>query len=111
MIIKTFEHFMAITEAAINAGPESEVVVNDMITTNGTEISSEEILGLVVSSDNEKALEDRLRSKYDKLTFSKEDISTIIKYWNEYSAEIKEKELEAEKEEEGGDEEDPMAGI
>lgn len=110
MIIKTFEQFIAIKEDAINAGPESEVVIDDMITTNGTEISAEEILGIIVSSDNEKQVETKIREKYGELAFSTEDISIIKKYWNDYSAENKEKELEAEKEAEGG-EEDPMAGI
>jgi len=112
--LKTFEQFVAANEEAINAGPESEVVVDDMITTDGTEISSEEILGIVVSSDNEKQLVDKMYDKFGDTAFSEEDISTLKKYWNDYSAENKEEELEKEKEAEGGEEgseEDPLADI
>jgi len=119
MKMKTFEQFIAVTESAINAGPESEVVIDDMITSNGTEISSEEILGIIMSCDNEKQVEEKIREKYGELAFATEDISTIKKYWNDLSAENKEKELEAGKEEEGdaggdagGDgEKDPLADI
>lgn len=109
--LKTFEQFVAANEEAINAGPESEVVIDDMVTTDGTEISSEEILGIVVSSDNEKQVEDKMYDKFGNTSFSEEDISILKKYWTDYSAENKEAELEKEKEEEGGDEEDPLAGI
>jgi hypothetical protein len=107
--IKTFEQFVA--EEAINAGPESEVVIDDMITHNGTEISSEEILGIVISSDNDKQVEDKIREKYGELAFSTEDISKVISYYNDYNAEIKEKEKEKEEEAEGGEGDDPLAGI
>ena len=108
--IKTFEAF--VKEEAINAGPESEVVIDDLITHNGTEISSEEILGIIISSDNDKQVEDKIREKYGELAFSTEDISKIVQYYNDYSAEQKEKELEAEKEAEGGEGgDDPLAGI
>lgn len=108
--LKTFEQFVAANEEAINAGPESEVVIDDMVTTDGTEISSEEILGIVVSSDNEKQVEDKMYDKFGNTSFSEEDISILKKYWTEYSTENKEEELEKEKEE-GGDEEDPLADI
>lgn len=109
--LKTFEQFVSANEEAINAGPESEVVIDDMITTDGTEISSEEILGIVVSSDNEKQLVDKMYDKFGDASFSEEDMGTLKKYWNEYSAEGKEEELEKEKEEEGGEGEDPLADI
>ena len=109
--LKTFEQFVSANEEAINAGPESEVVVDDMITTNGTKISSEEILGIVVSSDNEKQLVDKMYDKFGQTSFSEEDISTLKKYWNDYSAENKEEELEKEKEGGEGEGDDPLADI
>ena len=108
--VKLFEEF--INENSVKAGQESDVVIKDMITQDGTEISSEEILGLVVSSESEEEMVEKLYDKYGNTTFSEEDMSTLKAYWNEYSAENKEKEMEAEKEaEEESGEEDPMADI
>jgi hypothetical protein len=116
--IKSFDEFAGpANEEAINAGPESEVVIDDLITTDGTEISSEEILGIIVSSDNEKQVEDKMYDKFGQTSFSEEDMSTIKTYYNEYSTENKEEELEKEKEaEEGGEGEggggdDPLGDI
>lgn len=99
--VKLFEQF--ISEDAINANPDSEVVIDDMITHDGTEISSEEILGIIVSADNEEQAVDKMYDKFGQTAFSEEDISTIKKYWNDLSAEEKEAEKEAEEEAEGGD--------
>lgn len=109
--LKTFEQFIGTAnEAAIKAGEESEVVIDDMITTNGTEISSEEILGIVISSSTEQEASDKMYDKFGQLAFSTEDIETVKKYWNDIQAEKKEQEKEAEDEggEEGGD---PLAGL
>lgn len=92
--LMTFEQF--VSEDAINANPDSEVVIDDMITHDGTEISSEEILGIVVSADNEEQAVDKMYDKFGQTAFSEEDISTIKKYWNDLSAEEKEAEKEAE---------------
>ena len=103
--ILTFEQFLSgatkTNEDAIKAGEESEVVIDDMITTNGTEISSEELLGIVISSETEEEVKDKMYDKFGQTTFAEEDISKVVGYWNEYQAEIKEKEKEAEKEKEG----------
>jgi hypothetical protein len=111
--LKTFEQYWSsITEDAIKAGEESEVVIDDMITTDGTEISSEEILGIVISSETEEETVDKMYDKFGQLSFSTEDIEKIKKYFNDYQAEVKEKEKEAEKEADGGDgEEDPLADL
>lgn len=101
MKLKTFEQF--VNEAAIKAGPESEIVIQDMITRNDTEISAEEILGLVVSCDSEEEMAEKAYDKFGNAAFSEEEIMLLKKYWNDYSAEQKEKEAEAEKEEEGED--------
>ena len=102
--LMTFEQFL--TEDSVKAGQDSEVVIKDMITYDGTEISSEEILGLVVSSESEEEMIEKSYEKFGNTAFSEEDISTLKKYWNDYSAEQKEKEKEAEEEAEdaaGGD--------
>lgn len=101
MKLKTFEQF--VNEAAIKAGPESEIVIQDMITRNDTEISAEEILGLVVSCESEEEMAEKAYDKFGNAAFSEEEIMLLKKYWNDYSAEQKEKEAEAEKEEEGED--------
>ena len=108
--VKLFEEF--INEDSVKAGQESELVIKDMITQDGTEISSEEILGLAVSSESEEEMVEKMYDKYGNTTFSEEDMSILKKYWNDYSAEQKEKEMEAEKEaEEESGEEDPLADI
>ena len=108
--VKLFEEF--INEDSVKAGKESDIVIKDMITQDGTEISSEEILGLVVSSESEEEMVEKMYDKYGNTTFSEEDMSTLKGYWNEYSAEQKEKEVEAEKEaEEDAGGEDPLADM
>lgn len=114
MKLKTFEQF--INEAAIKAGEDSEVVIQDMITRDGTEISSEEILGLVVSSGSEEEMAEKAYDKFGNTAFAEEDIMLLKKYWNDYSAEKKEAEKEAEKDAEGdgtdgGDVDDATAGL
>jgi hypothetical protein len=106
--ILTFEQFASnraatTNEDAIKAGEESEVVIDDMITTNGTEISSEELLGIVISSETEEEVKDKMYDKFGQTTFAEADISKVVGYWNAYQAEIKEKEKEEEKKKEGGE--------
>tara|TARA_R110000772_G_scaffold65007_1_gene145144 strand:- start:1489 stop:1833 length:345 start_codon:yes stop_codon:yes gene_type:complete len=109
--VKLFEDF--IKEEAIKAGPESEVTINDMTTTNGTEISSEEILGIIVSSDAEENAVDKMYDKFGQTSFSEEDMSTFKAMYNEYYAEVKELEKEAEEEADvtATDGEDPTADL
>jgi hypothetical protein len=115
--LKTFEQFIiSVNEDAIKAGEESEVVIDDMITARGKEISSEELLGIVISSETEEEVVDKMYDKFGQLSFATEDIEKVKKYFNDYQAELKEKEKEAEKEAEGGDgadggDEDPLAGM
>lgn len=109
--LKTFEQFIGgMNEEAIKAGEDSEVVIDDMITTNGTEISSEELLGIIVSSETEEEAADKMYDKFGQLAFSTEDIETVKKYWNDVQAEKKEKEKEAEDEAGGDGEGEDAAG-
>ena len=115
----TFEQFLQgsnkTNEEAIKAGEDSEVVIDDMITTDGTEISSEEILGILISSETEEEVKDKMYDKFGQTAFAGEDISKVISYYNEIQAEKKEKEKEEEdkkKEGEGGEStDDIMAGL
>lgn len=113
--IKTFEQFVSsMNEDTIKAGPESEVEFGDVITKDGVEISSEELLGLAISSETEGEFKDKLYDKFGQDAFSEEDMSKAVAMYNDYQAEQKEKEKEAEKEAEGaegGDAEDPLAGL
>ena len=101
----TFEQFLSnsnkTNEEAIKAGEESDVVIDDMITRDGTEISSEELLGIIVSSETEEEAVDKMYDKFGQTAFSEEDISKLKAYWNEVETEKKEKEKEEEKEKEG----------
>lgn len=108
MKLKTFEQF--VNEAAIKAGPESEIVIQDMITRDGTEISAEEILGLVVSCDSEEEMAEKAYDKFGNAAFAAEEIMLLKKYWNDYSAEQKEAEKEAEEEAEGEEGDDMGLG-
>lgn len=110
--IKTFEQFVSsMNEDTIKAGSESDVEFADVITKDGVEISSEELLGLAISSETEGEFKDKLYDKYGQNAFAEEDMSKAVAMYNDYQAEQKEKELEAEKEAEGGDAEDPLADL
>jgi hypothetical protein len=101
MKLKTFEQF--VNEAAIKAGEDSEIVIQDMVTRDGTEISAEEILGLVVSCSSEEEMAEKAYDRFGNAAFSEEEIMMLKKYWNDYSAEKKEAEKEAEEEADGGE--------
>jgi len=115
----TFEQFLQgsnkTNEGTIKSGEDSEVVIDDMITTNGTEISSEEILGILISSESEEEIKDKMYDKFGQTAFAVEDISKVLAYYNEIQAEKKEKEKEKEDKKKEGDDgestDDMMAGL
>jgi hypothetical protein len=106
--VKLFEEF--INEGSLQTGESGDVTIKDMTTYSGKEISAEEILGLIVSNKTEDDMIDAVYKKYGQTTFSEEDISTLRKDWNDYNADKKEAELEAEKEKEEGAKGDGEAG-
>lgn len=115
-IIKTFEEFTgSIKEDAINAGQESDVIVDDVSLDSGKEIKSTEILGAILASKSEKEFKEYFYKEYGNGAFTEEDMFTLTKFFSEYQEELATKEKEAEKEAEGGDaaatEEDPLAGM
>jgi hypothetical protein len=117
--IKTFEQFInssyiKIDEAAIDAGGDSRVVVDDVSLDSGEEIKSTEILGVILSSKTEKEFKEYFYKEYGNTAFTEEDIFALVKFYNDYTAEVNQAETDAEekkKEEEEGGTEDPLAGI
>lgn len=102
MKLFTFTEF--VNEGSVKVGEVNDVVIDDMTTYDGTKISAEEILGMVVANETEDDMIDSAYKKYGQMAFSKEDISNLQKAWNDYNADEKEAELEAEKEKEGAGE-------
>ena len=103
----------SVNEEAMEVTPESDVVVDDYLTDEGTEIKAAEIVGAIVSSKSEKEFTEYFYDSYGMTAFTENDMQTLIKYYNEYLEEVTAKETEEEeakkKEEEGA--EDPLAGI
>lgn len=96
--VKLFEQF--IKEDTMKPGEESEVTVDDITLEDGKTISSAEIVGAIVNSENEKQLEDYFFDKYGQNAFKQGELAEIKQKWNEWYAEQKEEEADAEKEEE-----------
>jgi len=119
--IKLFEEFISeqyaqdesvVTEKAIEVTPDSDVVVDDyMMDDAETEIKSTEIVGAIVSSESEDEFLDYFYETYGNSAFTEKDISTLLKYYQEYRTEQNEEEAEAEKEAEEGDGKDPLADL
>ena len=111
-IIKTFEEFTSsLQEDAINAGEDSKVVVDDVTLDSGKDIKSTEILGAIMSSKSEKDFKDYFYNEYGNSAFTEEDMFTLVKFYSDYQEEVAQKEKDAEKDKEGGAEEDPLADI
>lgn len=110
--IKTFEEFTgSLQEDAIEAGNDSKVLIDDTSLDSGDKIKSTEILGAILSSKTEKEFTQYFYDQYGNGSFTAEDMSTLVKYFNEYTEEQAEKEKEAEKEAEGDAGLDPLADV
>jgi hypothetical protein len=110
-IVKTFEEFTSsLHEGAIEAGEDSKVVIDDVTLDSGKEIRSTEILGTILSSKTEKEFKEYFYDTYGNGAFTDEDISTLLKFYLEYTEEKNAEELEAEEEaeEEDGDSTDDL---
>lgn len=105
--IKLFEQF--INEEAMKAGKESDIVVDDITLEDGKTISSAEIVGVIVNSESEDELEEYFFDKFGENAFKQGELAEIKQKWNEWHAEQKEEEAEAE--EDGGEEADPLADL
>lgn len=96
--VKLFEQF--IKEETMKPEEESEVTIDDITLEDGKTISSAEIVGVIVNSENEKQLEEYFFDKYGQNAFKQGELAEIKQKWNEWYAEQKEEEADAEKEEE-----------
>ena len=79
--VKLFEQF--IKEDTMKPGEESEVTVDDITLEDGKTISSAEIVGAIVNSENEKQLEDYFFDKYGQNAFKQGELAEIKQKWNE----------------------------
>lgn len=111
--IKTFEEFIStkIQEAALKAGEESDIYIDDMKLDSGDEIKSAEILGAVTASNTEKEFKQYFYDGYGENAFAEGEIDQLVKVYGDFEAEKAEAEKAAEAEEEGGEEDDPLAGL
>lgn len=106
--IKLYEEYItSLKEGAMQVTPESDVMIDDYTTDDGQEIKSAEIVGAIVSSKTEKEFKDYFYDQYGLSAFTENDLSTLVKYYNEYTEELNAKEAEeeekAKEEEEGGE--------
>lgn len=110
--IKLFEDFIA--EDAIKA-EDSKVKIEDVSYDGGTKtIKAAEILGAIEASETEKEFKDYFFDQYGLTSFTTEEMSKLVDFYNQYQEEKNKEEADKEKEKEGGEEgavEDPLAGI
>ena len=111
-IFKTFEEFVA--EDALKAGEESKIYVEPVVLDSGPEIKSAEILGAITAAKTEKEFKDYFFQEYGQDAFAEGEMDILVKYYLDKETEEAEEEKEEDKEaeaEEGGEEDDPLAGI
>lgn len=120
-VIKTIESFAKesrynrVIEAAVRAGEESKVYIDDIDTDSGKTVKAVEIIGAIAAYPTEKEFKKYFYDQYGQNAFGEGEIEVIIKYYNDVKAEQAEAEKEAEKEEGGegaeGGEDDPLADL
>jgi hypothetical protein len=114
-IIKTFEDFISakVAEAALRAGEESDIYIDDVQLDSGKTVSAAEILGAITAYPTEKEFKKHFYDTFGEGSFGEGEIDQIVKFFNDFKAEQAEKEKEEEKDAEGeeGGEDDPLAGI
>ena len=120
-VIKTIESFAKesrynrVIEAAVRAGEESKVYIDDIDTDSGKTVKAVEIIGAIAAYPTEKEFKKYFYEQYGENAFGEGEIEVIIKYYNDVKTEEAEAEKEAEKEEGGdgeeGGEDDPLADL
>jgi len=96
--LKTYNEFGKIQEDAVK-GQESDVFIDDVyIAKQDSEIKGAEILGVIKSSETESEFRDYFYAEYGEGHFTKEEISKLVAFYNEYDEEANIDKIEAEKE-------------
>jgi len=96
--LKTYNEFGKIQEDAVK-GQESDVFIDDVyIAKQDSEIKGAEILGVIKSSETESEFKDYFYAEYGEGHFTKEEISKLVAFYNEYDEEANIDKVEAEKE-------------
>lgn len=96
--LKTYNEFGKIQEDAVK-GQESDVFIDDVyIAKQDSEIKGAEILGVIKSSETESEFKDYFYAEYGEGHFTKEEISKLVAFYNEYDEEANIDKIEAEKE-------------
>jgi len=96
--LKTYNEFGKIQEDAVK-GQESDVFIDDVyIAKQDSEIKGAEILGVIKSSETESEFRDYFYAEYGEGHFTKEEISKLVAFYNEYDEEANIDKVEAEKE-------------
>jgi|LauGreDrversion4_2_1035121.scaffolds.fasta_scaffold35818_2 hypothetical protein len=107
--LKTFEQFVFEAEAV--KAEDSKVYIDDLSVDGAdTIIKAAEILGAIEASATEKEFKDYFFNQYGQTLFSVEDMSKLLKYYNDYKEEKNAEEADKEKE---GEEnaEDPLGDL
>lgn len=111
--VKSLYEFVNVNEDEnkdhLKADPESEVTVSDLTLDSGKTIKAQEIMGVIVSANSEESVKDYFFTNYGNAAFTKEEMATIVSWYQKLEAEKTEKKKEKEKEEKGGD--DELAGL
>jgi hypothetical protein len=104
--LKTYSEFAEIKEAAVK-GQDSKVTVDDTyISKLDRELKGAEILGVIKASESESEFKDYFYEEYGEGSFTTEEISKLISFYNEYAEEENAEEAEEEEAEEEEAEED-----
>ena len=84
-IIKTFEDFL--TEDALRAGEESQVVIDDLTLDSGSTIKAAEILGAISASITDEEFKQYFYDEYGENAFGEGEIDQLVKIYNDKAAE------------------------
>lgn len=96
--LKTYNEFGKIQEDAVK-GQDSDVFIDNVyIAKQDSEIKGAEILGVIKSSETESEFKDYFYAEYGEGHFTKEEISKLVAFYNEYDEEANIDKVEAEKE-------------
>jgi len=97
--LKTYNEFGKIQEDAVK-GQDSDVFIDNVyIAKQDSEIKGAEILGVIKSSETESEFKDYFYAEYGEGHFTKEEMSKLVAFYNEYDEEANIDKKEADSEE------------